>query len=55
MDNSILGSVVTVLFFVMFIAIVWWAYRRDNKSRFDEAAELPFREDAQDADKRLTD
>jgi cytochrome c oxidase cbb3-type subunit 4 len=40
-----LRSAVTVLAFVSFIGIVWWAYHRDSRSRFDEAAQLPFADD----------
>lgn len=45
MDAGVVGSVITVLFFVLFIAIVWWAYSRKNKKAFEEAAQLPFEED----------
>ncbi len=58
MDAGSLGSIMTVIFFVLFIAIVWWAFHRENKSKFEDAANLPFREDAddgRDAGKRLTD
>lgn len=49
MDAGLVGSIVTVLFFVLFVGIVWWAYHRENKQKFDDAANLPFREDAGDA------
>ncbi len=45
MDAGLIGSVITVLFFLVFIGIVWWAYHRDNRKRFDDAAQLPFQED----------
>ena len=32
------GSVVTVFFFLLFIAIVWWTYRRGSKETYDDAA-----------------
>lgn len=54
MDAGTIGSVVTVLFFVLFIAIVWWAFHRENKKSFEDAAQLPFQEDADDAGKRNT-
>ena len=31
-----------VLMFVIFIGIVWWAWSRHNRKRFDDAASLPF-------------
>jgi cytochrome c oxidase cbb3-type subunit IV len=37
MDAGLYGSVVTVLFFILFIGIVWWAYHRDNKKKYEEA------------------
>ncbi|MDD5389650.1 MAG: cbb3-type cytochrome c oxidase subunit 3 [Gallionellaceae bacterium] len=55
MDAGTVGSVVTVVFFVLFIVIVWWAFLRGNKQKFDDAAQLPFQEDAVDAGKRQTD
>jgi cytochrome c oxidase cbb3-type subunit 4 len=48
MDAGLYGSIVTVLFFVLFVGIVWWAYHRDNKQKYEEAANLPFQEDADD-------
>lgn len=51
MDAGLLGSVVTVLFFVLFVVIVWWAYHRGNKQKFEDAANLPFQEDPDEARK----
>ena len=45
MDINILRSIVTVVAFVVFIGIVFWAWSRRNKERFDEAARLPFEQD----------
>lgn len=45
MDAGILSSVITVLFFLLFIGIVWWAYHKDNRSKFESAANLPFEEE----------
>jgi cytochrome c oxidase cbb3-type subunit 4 len=44
MDSGTIGAIVTVVFFLLFIAISWWAFSRKNKKRFDEAARLPFEE-----------
>jgi len=49
MDAGLFGSIATVLFFALFIAIIWWAFHRDNKKKFDDAAQLPFQEDAGEA------
>ena len=45
MDITILRSLATLLAFVVFIGIIWWAFSRRNKSGFDEAAGLPFAHD----------
>ncbi|MCS6785656.1 MAG: cbb3-type cytochrome c oxidase subunit 3 [Thiobacillaceae bacterium] len=45
MDAGVIGSIVTVVLFVLFIGIVWWAYHRGNRKRFEEAAQLPFQEE----------
>ena len=45
MDINLLRSIVTVVAFVVFIGIVFWARSRRNKERFDEAARLPFEQD----------
>ena len=45
MDINLLRSIVTVVAFVVFIGIVFWAWSRRNKERFDEAARLPFEQD----------
>ena len=44
MDMNTLRSAITAVSFVVFIGIVWWAWSARNKSRFDEAALLPFNE-----------
>lgn len=45
MDVTIFRSLITVLCFVAFIAIVFWAYSARQRERFDEAANLPFADD----------
>jgi cytochrome c oxidase cbb3-type subunit 4 len=39
---SIAGSIVTVVSFVAFIAIVAWAWSAKRRKAFDEAANAPF-------------
>lgn len=46
MQAGLVGSIVTVVLFLLFIGIVWWAYHKGNRQRFDEAARLPFEEEA---------
>ncbi len=48
MDINDLRSIGTVLSLLTFLGIVWWAYSRGNKRRFDEAANLPFAEHDED-------
>jgi cytochrome c oxidase cbb3-type subunit 4 len=45
MDLNDLRAAATVFVFVAFIAVCLWAYSGKRKSRFDEAANLPFAED----------
>jgi cytochrome c oxidase cbb3-type subunit 4 len=45
MDINTLRAIVTVLTFAVFIGIVTWAWSRRNQAAFDEAAQLPFRQD----------
>lgn len=42
MDANDIRVIVTVLLFVSFLGIVFWAYSARQKDRFDEAANLPF-------------
>jgi cytochrome c oxidase cbb3-type subunit 4 len=39
-------SLVTVTLFILFLVIVAWAYSSRNRGAFDEAAALPFQDDA---------
>jgi len=45
MDINVLRSIVTVATFLVFIAIVIWAWSSRNAKSFDEAAQLPFKQD----------
>lgn len=38
-------AVLTVVGFVCFVAICFWAWSKPARSRFDEAAMIPLRED----------
>jgi cytochrome c oxidase cbb3-type subunit 4 len=37
-----LRAATTVLTFLIFLGIVWWAFRRGSKEFYEEAANLPF-------------
>lgn len=45
MDIVTLHSIITVVSFAIFIAIVLWAYSDRSKAAFDQAARLPFDEE----------
>jgi cytochrome c oxidase cbb3-type subunit 4 len=45
MDVNDFRSIVTVLSLVVFLGIVAWAWSKRNKERFDEAAQLPFKDE----------
>ncbi|GAA5184004.1 CcoQ/FixQ family Cbb3-type cytochrome c oxidase assembly chaperone [Niveibacterium umoris] len=53
MNPSLIHSLTTVISFVLFIGICWWAYSSHTKSRFDEAARIPF--DDEEADIAASD
>ena len=46
MDYSTFGSFMTVVMLVVFLGIVAWAYSSKRSAAFDEAARVPFEEDA---------
>ena len=48
MDINDARSILTVLSFVLFLVIAWWAYSSRNARRFEEAANLPFADDDED-------
>ena len=45
MDINDIRSAVTVISFLMFLGIVGWAWSKRNRADFDEAAQLPFRDE----------
>jgi cytochrome c oxidase cbb3-type subunit IV len=45
MDINTLRTIMTLVFFLVFVLIVLWAYARRNKSGFDEMARLPLAAD----------
>ena len=46
MDVMDLRVIITLISFIAFLGIVFWAYGSRQKPRFDEAAMLPFADDA---------
>jgi len=42
MTTADLHTIATVLVFVAFAGICWWALTPSNQERFDEASRLPF-------------
>lgn len=45
MDSGTISGIVTALFLFVFLGIVWWAYSRGNRQRFEDAGRLPFDDD----------
>jgi cytochrome c oxidase cbb3-type subunit IV len=45
MDITTLRIIATIASFAAFLAIVWWAYAKANKSRFEADALLIFADD----------
>ena len=52
MDINTLRTLSTVFIVLAFAGVCWWALGKSRKSRFDEAARLPFDDDLQN-DKTL--
>ena len=46
MDINDLRSLFTVLAFIAFVGIVWWAYSDRRKQTYDEAALMPLDDDS---------
>lgn len=44
-DINTIRSIFTLLLFVMFIAICIWAYSKNRKKEFEDAANIPFQND----------
>ncbi len=42
---GIVNGIMTVVLMAVFIGIVVWAWRRERRQQFDEAAALPLEED----------
>jgi cytochrome c oxidase cbb3-type subunit IV len=42
MDQNDLRVVITVVSFIAFVVIIFWAYNRKSKSGFDVASRIPF-------------
>jgi cytochrome c oxidase cbb3-type subunit 4 len=45
-DVNDLRSIMTVLTFLIFVGIVWWAYSDHRKTVYEEAAQLPLDDDS---------
>lgn len=45
MDINDLRGIHTLLVFIAFIGVVWWAYSAHRRKPNDEAANLPFEDD----------
>ncbi|MBL8484355.1 MAG: cbb3-type cytochrome oxidase subunit 3 [Rhodocyclaceae bacterium] len=45
MDMGTLRSIVTVVSFLCFLGIVFWAYSAKNRKSFEEAGRIPLMED----------
>lgn len=48
MDINTLRGIATILAFAAFIGVCWWVFGARRKQGFDEAANLPFADDAHD-------
>ena len=55
MDIGTLRGAGTILIFVAFKGLVFWAYNSKRKSSFDEAANLPFADEEPGSDELNND
>ncbi len=46
MDINDMRSVVTVISMLLFVGVAVWTWQRSRRDAFDEAARLPFADDA---------
>lgn len=42
MDINVLRGLMTLVLMIAFLGLVFWAYSKNRKPAFDEAANLPF-------------
>ncbi len=47
------SSVMTVISFITFVGIMWWAFTPKNRSSFEQAASLPFADDEAEEGKHV--
>lgn len=47
MDINDLRAATTLFSFLLFLGIVWWAYRKGSKAFYEEAANLPFADEVE--------
>ena len=52
MDIHDIQGIFTGLMMVTFLGVVWWAYSKKTQKRFNEAANLPFADEAIDLQSR---
>jgi cytochrome c oxidase cbb3-type subunit 4 len=45
MDINDLRSIITVLLFLVFIGIVWWAFSSRRKDTYEAASRIPLEDD----------
>lgn len=55
MDMTLIRSVFTVLMFVIFLGICWWAYSSRNKKKFDEYARMALEDEDANTNKKSTE
>lgn len=51
MDTGTFRGIITGLLILAFVGITWWAYSKRRKPDFDEAAQLPFADDDEPANR----
>ena len=54
MDLNDIRSLVTVISFIVFVALIAWTWSRSRRDGFEQAAQLPFDDEARTASQGST-
>ncbi len=54
MDFTLFQSLWTIVVMVTFLGIVWWAFSSKRKAAFDEAARVPFEDEPQTDNSKIS-
>ncbi len=44
-EHAWIMGLVTIVFLVVFVGLIWWTYARRNRARMEQAARLPLEDE----------